>query len=122
MKSQFLRFLLGGGVNTAITYLLFLALTSVMHYSAAYTITYAVGIVLSYVINTILVFRTKPALVSMISFPALYVVQFLYGLLCLYVLMDIFGIVRQIAMLVVIGTGAPLTFLFARAVFSPRGE
>ena len=44
----FLRFLLGGALNTIVTYAVFLGLSLVVHYSIAYTITYLVGMVLSY--------------------------------------------------------------------------
>jgi len=72
---SFFRFAVGGGINTVLTYLLFLLLSAFMPYVIAYTITYIAGIALSYVINSFFVFRTGRGWKAMIRFPIAYAVQ-----------------------------------------------
>ena len=110
----FLRFLLGGALNTAITYAVFLGLSLVVHYSIAYTITYLVGICLAYVFAATFVFGSGFALSSALRFPPVYAIQYLYGLTALWLLIDVLGSSRAVAMLIVIATSIPLTFLLTR--------
>jgi putative flippase GtrA len=120
MKSQFLRFLVGGGINTAVTYVLFLVLASFMRTTVAYTVTYVFGIALSYAINVLLVFRRRPSVATAAAYPAVYVLQYMYGVLMLSLLIDRFGISKQVAMLVVIVTSIPLTFAATRLLLRRR--
>jgi putative flippase GtrA len=120
MSSEFIRFLIGGGINTAVTYALFLALSSVTRTTVAYSITYIVGIGLSYAINVSMVFRRRPSLATAVVYPAVYGVQYLYGLLVLSILIDRYGVSKQVAMLVVIVTSIPLTFVLTRLLLRAR--
>jgi putative flippase GtrA len=120
MKSQFIRFLLGGGINTAVTYVLFLVLSEFMHHAVAYSIVYITGIVLSYVINARLVFRSAPSARTIVAYPLIYGVQYVYGLAALSLLIDRLALPREIAMLIVIGTSVPLTFVSTRALLRAR--
>lgn len=120
MKSQLIRFLLGGGINTIVTYLLFLVLSSFMHHTAAYSIVYLLGIAFSYVINVRLVFRSAASVRTAVAYPLIYGVQYVYGLVVLSLLIDRIGLPREIAMLMVIGTSVPLTFLLTRALLKAR--
>lgn len=118
---QFLRFLLGGGVNTVATYGLFVVLDQVMAPSMAYTVTYLAGIVLSYLINTFLVFRTGVSLRSFLQFPGVYLAQYLVGLILLNFLTDS-GLDSRLAMIGVIAVNIPLTFALTRFVLRERKE
>jgi putative flippase GtrA len=120
MKSQFIRFLIGGGVNTAVTYVLFLILSAFIHHTAAYSIVYVVGIALSYVINVKLVFRSAPSARSIVTYPVAYGVQYIYGLAALSLLIDYFSLDHSLAMLIVIGTSVPLTFILTRTLLTTR--
>ena len=81
-----LRFIVVGGINTAVTFVLFMSLSLVLPVPAAYTVTYALGIVLSYALNSLFVFRTELSLRTALRFPLVYVVQYLYGLALITVL------------------------------------
>jgi len=117
-KRQFVRFLIAGGVNTIVTYAVFVILSSFLHYSLAYTATYAFGMVLSYGLAGAFVFGTGFRPRSALRFPFIYVVQYLYGLGLLFLLIDIFGVDRYAAALVVIVTGIPLNFMLQRYAMS----
>src|SRR5438067_1881895 len=84
--NEWLRFVLVGGVNTGVTFVLFLALCWVMPAPAAYTVTYIAGIGLSYLLNSLFVFQTDISVRTALRFPLVYVVQYLYGLAVVSVL------------------------------------
>ena len=113
-NGPFLRFLVGGSVNTIVTYALFLTLSFFLHYSLAYTITFLLGIVLSYGLAATFVFDTGFDRRSALRFPLIYVLQYLYGLGGLSLLIDLLGVSRYAAMLVVIITSIPLNFMLQR--------
>jgi putative flippase GtrA len=114
-QQQFGRFVVGGAVNTAITYIAYLALEVHMAPSIAYSIIYVLGIALSYAINTYFVFRTKSSTRSGLQYPFVYGAQYLFGL-ALLSLLTRYGIDSRIAMIVVIAASVPLTFLLTRIV------
>lgn len=116
-RSTVVRFLLGGGLNTALTYLLYLALLLIFEYWAAYTISYVFGIVLSYLINRKLVFRTAHSWTSALLFPAIYIVQYLLGLAVVHVWVKILDLPAPLAPLVAVAVTLPVTFVLSRAVF-----
>jgi putative flippase GtrA len=118
--SSFLRFLIGGAVNTALTYALFLLLDRFLHHSIAYTIAYLGGILLAYVLAAQFVFRTGFDLRSAVRFPGVYIVQYLYGLAALSLLIDVLRMRSEIAMLLVIATAVPLTFVLSKYAVRSR--
>ena len=119
MKSQFLRFLVGGAINTALTYTIFIVLSWFMHAVLAYTITYVIGIAISYAINVWLVFKRRPSVATAAAYPVVYLVQYLFGLGALTVLMK-WGVTHEVAMLVVIVMSIPLTFVLTRTLLRGR--
>lgn len=112
--SEFLRFLMVGGVQTALSYGLFLLLNLVLPYAIAYSIAFGCGIIISYFLNVRFVFREKVSLASFLKFPLVYVVQYLLGLALLWLLVDRLGILPAWAMLAVIAITVPVTFLTSR--------
>ena len=88
-RSQFIRFLVGGFLNTAVTYVLFIALAFFLTNAIAYTIAYAIGIAFSYLINTRFVFSTRVSARSAFAYPGVYLAQYLLGLAVLRTLTDI---------------------------------
>jgi putative flippase GtrA len=114
-RHQFGRFLIGGAVNTGITYAAYLALLPFMEPSAAYTVVYIFGIALSYAINTYFVFQTRSSIQSGLQYPLVYVVQYFIGLTLLSVFTDL-GLDSRVAMILVIIASLPVTFLLTRVI------
>ncbi|MBV8916218.1 MAG: GtrA family protein [Acetobacteraceae bacterium] len=112
--SRMMRFLLVGGINTGVTFLLFLALARLMPAPAAYTVTYVLGIALSYALNSLFVFRTEMSVGTALRFPFVYVAQYLYGLAVVWLLTAWLHLPNEPAILVVIVTSIPLTFVLSR--------
>jgi putative flippase GtrA len=114
MRSQLLRFLLAGAVNTGATYLLYLGLLHVVHYQIAYGIAYVAGIVLSYLLNSRYVFRTPLSTKSFLFFPLVYLAQYTFGVVLLYLLVEQADISPRLAMIAVVALSIPLTFVLTR--------
>lgn len=115
---QFLRFLLIGLVNTVATYILYLFLLQFLHYSYAYTITFVVGVVLSYFLTSIFVFKAKLSIRKGISYPLVYLVQYLVGLLVLHICVKMLGLPAWFSGIVVVLVAVPITFVLSRFILS----
>lgn len=111
---QFLRFLVTGGINTALTYGLYLLLLPLLGYLPAYSVAYVVGILLSYWLNSVFVFRQPMNWRSLARFPLVYVVQYLLTAALLWLFVDRLGVDQRIALLAAIAVTVPVTFLAAR--------
>ena len=116
VRGEFARFLVAGAINTVITFALFEALRRVIPYLAAYSIAYASGIALSYVLNAGFVFRRRKTIASALRFPLVYVVQYAMGVGLLWVLVDVAKLNESFALLLVIAASIPVTFLLSRLI------
>lgn len=116
IHGEFLRFLLVGGIQTGLSYGIFLLLNAFLPYPIAYSIAYGCGIVLSYFLNVHFVFRQPVSLASFLKFPLVYVVQYLLGLTLLWLFVDRLGLPPSWAMLGVIAITVPVTFLTSRFI------
>ena len=120
IRREALRFLLSGAINTGATYVIYLALLPLLHYTAAYTIAYVTGIVLAYSLNTRFVFRVRHTARRLALFPLVYVVQYLLGVVALRVAIGTFDVPQKLALLASIAVTIPLTFLLSRLILKPR--
>jgi putative flippase GtrA len=116
-----LRFLLGGALNTALTYLLYLGLRGLLGYQLAYFVAYLAGIALSYLINAIVVFRRPLSWGSALAFPLVYVLQYIAGAGLLALFVEGLGLDERLAPLVVVLLLLPGTYLMTRFVLA-RGD
>lgn len=111
-----LRFVIGGGLNTAVTYGVYLALHTVFDYQLAFLIAYAAGIVFSYFFNSAVVFRRRMTWTGMLVFPLVYLVQYGVSALVLGALVEYTTVPSWIAPLLVSVLTLPLTFVLTRLV------
>jgi putative flippase GtrA len=109
-------FVIGGALNTGVTYLIYLTLHLVLSYQVAYLLAYAAGVVFSYVFNSSIVFHRSMSWRGLLAFPAVYVVQYLVsaGVLALFV--ESFGVPAWWAPLLVSFLMLPLTYSLMRFV------
>ncbi len=114
LKAEAVRFLIVGGLNTALTYALYLALLPLLDYMVAYTATYVIGIGLAYLLNTRFVFRVRPSMRTALAFPLVYLAQYVVGVIVLNAAIGLFDMPKPYAMLAVIAVTVPLTFLLSR--------
>ncbi|WP_313311926.1 GtrA family protein [Pulveribacter sp.] len=113
-----LRFIVGGGANTAFSYVIYLLLKTTMPYQWAYLIAYTMGIVFAYWVNARWVFRVPLSWRGLLSYPIVYVVQYLISALLLGVLVEVLGINVTFAPIFVVVASLPLTYLMNRFVLN----
>lgn len=121
-NSQFARFVVVGGLNTAATFLLFLGLCHLFSTSVSYTIAYVAGIVLSYLLNARVVFRSSLSVSTAIQFPLTYAVQYVYGLAVITMLTSWLFIPKAVAMAVLVATNVPITFFLTKYVLNKKQQ
>lgn len=110
------RFLLVGATNTAVSYVLYLLLLEFMPYLYAYSISYGIGIVVSYILNSRFVFRQPLSLHKFLQFPIVYVMQYSLGVAILWLLIGQLGISPALAMIGVVAVTIPVTFVASRFI------
>ena len=113
---EFARFLISGAVNTVTTYLIYVGLVLFLPYPVAYTITTAIGILLSYYLNARFVFRQPLRLSAALRYPAVYAIQYVLGLVLLYVLVEIGHLSKFIAPVFIVLATVPVTFVLSRLI------
>lgn len=111
-----LRFVVAGGLNTLLTYAIYLACLQIVAYQAAYTVSYLAGIVIAFFFYSRYVFRTEATVGKALQFPAVYVVQYLLGLGMLYLVVTWLGIPAWLGPVFVIAVTLPATYLFSRVI------
>lgn len=113
---RWLLFLLGGGVNTAFTYAIYLALNMVLAYQLAYFLAYTLGVVFAYWFNAVVVFRVPLSWKGFFSYPIVYIVQYAASAFLLGGLVEIAGIMEALAPLVVAIAMVPVTYVISKSV------
>jgi putative flippase GtrA len=116
------RFLLVGATNTAISYVLYLLLLGFVPYLYAYSISYGIGIVISYVLNSRFVFRQPLSLEKFLQFPVVYAIQYGLGAMILWLLVGRASISPELAMLAVVAVTIPVTFVTSRFILKRKGS
>ena len=111
-----------GGINSGLTYGLYLLLLLMMRYPFAYTGSYVAGIFLSYYLNARFVFRERLSLSKALKYPSVYLLQYVLGFALLYVLIESLHVNKKIAPLVVVVITVPATFLMSRYIIRGRGK
>jgi putative flippase GtrA len=117
---SFTRFLMSGGVNTALTYAIYIFLLMVVPYQVSYTIAYVLGIFLAYALNRFFVFKSHRGVRSVVLFPLVYLVQYLTAMLTLWVWIEQLGKSEKVAPLIAIIITVPITYLLSRFIFLPK--
>jgi putative flippase GtrA len=120
LKQDIARFLLSGGLNTVLTYGIYLLLILVLDYKLSYTISYIFGILLAYLLNRYVVFKSHKGIRSIISLPVIYGAQYCVGLFVIWIWIEKFNLSPQIAPLVAIAVTLPITFTLSKLAFSDR--
>lgn len=111
---EFVRFTVCGVVNTGVTFIIYVCLLWFVPYAAAYSISYVVGIFISYWLNAKFVFEEPLSIVRALQYPLVYLVQYLLGLGLLFLLIEVTEVSEIVAPLLVVVLTLPITFLLSR--------
>ncbi|MBJ45152.1 MAG: polysaccharide synthesis protein GtrA [Planctomycetaceae bacterium] len=115
-KQRLTKFVVGGVLNNAIVYPVYLFLNCFISYQAAFTVCYCVGILWSYWFNTRYVFRTQGNWRSFAVFPSIYVFQYFVSAAALWCFVEILGGSEVVAPLIVAVAIVPITFALNKFV------
>lgn len=116
-RSRGLRFLLAGGLNTVLTYLLYLALLPVAGYQLGYAIAFVSGIALNYVLGRVFVFKAHQGYRSALMLPLVYLLQYAVGAGIVRLWVGYLGQNPKLAPAISILVTLPLTYLLSKFAF-----
>ena len=117
---EFLRFLLAGLFNTVAGYLMYLAFALFFDYRLAYTLSFAIGILLAYWVSTNFVFKAAWSWHRLAAFPSVYLVQYVLGLILIWVLVEKLQVSEKLAPVLTVPLTIPITFLVSRFIIKGR--
>ncbi|KPW75862.1 MULTISPECIES: GtrA family protein [Pseudomonas syringae group] len=122
LKQDFARFLMSGGFNTALTYGIYLVLLMFLSYKVSYTISYATGILLAYVLNRFFVFKSHQGLRSVVLLPLIYAIQYCLSLVILWCWVEKLQLDERLAPLAAIALTLPVTFILSKLAFATKDK
>ncbi len=112
------RFLIGGGLNTAISYLAYLLFLLLFNYQIAYALSWVVGLLIIVIFYPSKVFvGSHSSWKKTVVLVGQYVLVFFCGLLCLKMLVVYMEISEQLAALFTMGFTTVLNFLLMRLLY-----
>lgn len=114
LRSQPLRFLIGGGFTTLTSLIIYWVLLGPLGYAVAYTISYALGYFVSYLVNTYFVFRSRWSLKTLFLFPMVHVVNYICGLGVVWFCVRILGVRQELAPIAAVACTVPLSYVLSR--------
>lgn len=120
MKHEFLRFLLTGSANTAASWVVYLFFNLFLPYTAAYTVSYAFGMVFTYYMNTRWVFKVPMKWSTFMQFPVIFAMRYCLDVGVLFTLVNYFGCPETFAPLMTIALTMPVGFLLSRLVLKHK--
>ena len=107
-------FILGGGINTGVTYLIYLGLNIFFTYQIAYLLSYVIGVIFAYWFNSKFVFRVILSWRSFYSYPTVYIIQYFISAIFLEGFIRVFKIKTSFAPLVLAISMIPICYLTNR--------
>lgn len=114
IKSDVLRFLIGGAANTALSYLTYLVAILFLPYAVSFCISFIFGIIFAFVLNSRFVFRTHLRWAKLWGVSVIYLAQAFLGLMLLTFWIETSKIDKRIAPLLNVAILTPATFLSNR--------
>lgn len=122
ISAEALRFLIGGGTNTLLSYAIYWLLLPWLSYPFAYTISYAAAILTGFVINTRFVFRAPWSWRKLAAFPLVQLLNYLLGLGTVTVCVHYVGIDVKVAPVLATLIVLPANFLLTRSLMRFRTD
>ena len=118
--NQYRYFILGGILNNAISYSVYLILKRILNYGSAYLVAYTLGIIVAYYFNGYLVFKAKLTWARFVYYPCTYLIQYIFSYGLLNILITRIGIDENIAPLMIILMMIPFAFVMNKFIFNKK--
>lgn len=122
LERSSVRFVLAGAAQNVVSYGAYLALLAWVDYPIAYLASFAIGVVLAFVLNSLYVFRVPLRWSRLAPYPLVYVVQAATGLVLTWALVAYVGVPATIAPAIVLLATVPLAYLGNRLVLGVRAH
>ena len=122
INQEFIRFVLFGGVNTLLGYLIYVILLVFLNYKVSFTITYVSSIFISYYLNSKFVFYRKVSLKKGLVYPSVYLIQYLICMLLLHIFVEILNLSKFIAPILAVLLTVPVTFFLSRSIIKGQAR
>ena len=119
---RWISFLVGGCLNTLLTYGIYLLLNMYMSYQKSYVIAYISGIIFSYLFNAQVVFNVKKSWKGLLAYPLVYLLQYILGALMLSFMVEKLGIPKEFAPLLIIVLLLPVTYLLSKTILKATDQ
>src|SRR5579872_6674321 len=110
-NKPFFRFLITGSLNTGITYFIYIFLLLFVHYNFAYTLSFACGILISYVLYSKFVFQQELSFKKFFRYPIIPVSQYFLGIVLLNFFIKDLAINKVLAPILVVIITVPYVYL-----------
>jgi putative flippase GtrA len=117
---EFRRFLVVGGINTAVGYGVYQLGLFLMPYWGAYSLSFGFGILFSWKVNSHYSFGIEADLSRLLPYATVAIGHYLIGVMILAWLVERVGVNEMIAPLIVIASLVPLSFVATRFALSWR--
>lgn len=112
------RFAVVGVINTAVYYLLYLILRTVIPYLAAHLVAIVIAMVGSFFMNCYWTFRTRPTLRKFALFPATNATNYVLTTIGVVVLVEWLDVDERIAPIIAAAAAIPITFVLSRRILA----
>jgi putative flippase GtrA len=115
-----LTFVVGGALNTGLSYGVYLLLLLILDYQVAYFFAYLCGLLFAYWFNAVVVFKVALSWRGLMAYPIVYIVQYVLSATVLGGLVAFAGLAEAYAPLVVAAVMLPVTYLMNKFVLGVR--
>jgi len=119
-SAEAVRFIVGGGVNTLLSYAIYWLLLLWLSYPYAYTVSYVSAIFTGFAINTWLVFRTPWRWRKLAAFPLIQLFNYGLGLGVVSLCVGILNVDARLAPIAATVIVLPVNFLLTRRLMHYR--
>ncbi|RHW31373.1 GtrA family protein [Lysinibacillus yapensis] len=116
-RSEFIRFILVGGLNTVNYYLLYLLFRMVgLAYMFSHWIAFLISMAISFYLNVYFTYRVKPTFEKFLKFPLTQIVNIAVSSGCIYILVEYFHLNSTIAPIFSVLITFPITFILTSKI------
>ncbi|PJK14210.1 polysaccharide synthesis protein GtrA [Lysobacteraceae bacterium NML07-0707] len=120
LSGQGIRFLIGGGLNTLFSYIIYWALLPLLPYTAAYTISYISAIFSGFSINTYFVFKSSWSWPRFFAFPIIHGFNYFASILIIWTSVEFIGISQKLSPIIATIIVLPLNFMLTKALIEKK--
>ncbi len=117
-RSEFIRFILVGGINTINYYLLYLLLFRIfgLAYMFSHWIAFFISMIISFYLNVYFTYQVKPTFAKFLKFPLTQIVNISLSSGCIYILVEYFHLNSTIAPIFSVLFTFPITFILTSKI------